>query len=380
MNELEEFALERFFAEHEFTAPYLMCCSDCETVTIRDLLENEPNSTEELLNISLHYTESLGDPKLRKQIASLYQSISEENILVDAGAQSLILATISRTLTKGDHLIVQFPCYTSLTDLAKWFGVEVSLWECDPDNQWKLDTQQLKNLIQPNTKMLIVNSPNNPTGYLMSSAEFSQVIDICKDHQLIFFSDEVYRGLESADVRLAPACDLYENAISLGVMSKSYGLAGLRLGWIATRNNQLYQKIAMFKDYTSICTAAPSEYLSRIAIKHGEKLIQRNLQIVERNKALFAQFAEQHSDFIRWVPPIGGPVGFAELLGVASSKKFCDQLVKQSGVLLAPGSAFHVTNRAFVRVGLGRENFPQVLTVLENFLRQSKAEFLLSQR
>ena len=375
--QVEDFLLERYFAVHEFTAPYLLCCSDCETMTLGELLKQEgDNCLQEFLNIPLMYTESLGDPDLRKDIANLYETINANEVLIDAGAAACIFSVISTALSKGDHIIVQFPCYTSLSDLAKAYDIEISLWHQDPDKNWELDLNQLNELIKPNTKMLIVNSPNNPTGYLMDLCKFKEMIEICKKNNLLFLSDEVYRGLEDPSKRLPAACDLYENAISLGVMSKSYGLAGLRLGWFATHCKWLYDKITSFKDYTTICTAKPSEFLSKVALKHQNTIVQRNFEIVQNNIQLFDDFVNRHSDLFRWCKPNGGPVSFVELIGIQDSTKFCDILVKESGVLLAPGSTFHVHDKAYFRVGLGRKNFPEALNVLESYLKDNKEDLI----
>jgi len=370
--EVDEFPLERFFAIHEFTAPHLLCCSDCETITVGELLAKEEKGVEELLAIPLMYSESLGDPQLREQIAALYDTISSDEVLVDAGAAACIFSVVSMALQPGDHLIVQFPCYTSLTDLAKAYNIEISLWKTDPDNNWNMELDDLRAMIKSNTKMLIVNSPNNPTGYIMKVEKFKEMIEICKQNDLLFLSDEVYRGLEDPENRLPAACDLYDKAVSLGVMSKSYGLAGLRLGWFATHCKWLYDKIVSFKDYTTICTARPSEFLSKVALKHKEEIIQRNLEIVKSNTKLFDEFVTKHSDMFRWNVPIGGPVGFMEVIGVSNSEAFCNTLVAECGVLLAPGTSFHVHDRAFVRVGLGRKSLPEVLQVLEKYLENNK--------
>ena len=374
----EDFPLERYFAEHEFTAPHLLCCSDCETITIQELLQKSGDKAlQEFLQIPLMYSESLGDPDLRKDIAALYETIDASQILVDAGAAICIYSIITAALQPGDHLIVQFPCYTSLTDLAKSYNIEISLWNADPDNNWNMDLNDLEHLIKDNTKMVIVNSPNNPTGYLMEKEKFNNLIEICKKHELLFLSDEVYRGLENDDIRLPAACDLYENAISLGVMSKSYGLAGLRLGWFATRCKWLYDKVVSFKDYTTICVARPSEYLSRIALSHGKEIVQRNTDIVQENIKIFDEFVNNHSDLLRWNIPRAGPVGFMEILNVPSADEFCEKIIAGCGVLLAPGSMFHVHDRNFVRVGLGRKSLPQVVKILNEYLNEHKEELVI---
>ena len=365
-----DFPLERFFAKHEFTAPYLMCCSDCETLKVREILDLEEGSHEQFLDIQLHYTESLGNPDLRKIIAEKnYETITADEILIDAGAAGILYSIFRCLLGHQDHIIVQFPCYTSLTDLAISFGVQVSLWEGKLENGWELDISDLDKLKQENTKMVVLNSPQNPTGFLFSKENFLEVIKKCKENDWIFVSDEVYRGLEDdQSLKLPAACDLYNKAISVGVMSKSLGLAGVRLGWLATKSKDIYDKIVSFKDYTTLCTAAPSEFLSIIAIRHQEKIINRNKSIVQSNKVLFQEFVNEYSQLFQWVCPSAGPIGFVKV-NVPCIDEFCETVIKECGVLLAPSSAFHY-NQPFFRVGLGRINFPQVLKVLDEYLEK----------
>ena len=177
----------------------------------------------------------------------------------------------------------------------------------------------------------------------------------------LVFSDEVYRFLEyKPENRLPAACEIYENGVSLGVMSKAFGLAGLRLGWIACRNPDILQKMAEFKDYTTICTAAPSEFLSSLALRHHETILKRNREIIARNLDLLRDFMRQHAEHFSWQEPQAGPVAFPRVNFAQASDDFCADLLQKEGVLLLPGRLFAAAPAQF-RIGFGRRDFQQGL-------------------
>jgi len=282
---LHTFELERFFAQYEFNAPYLLCCSDCESMSIAELLAMEPDAEQQFRNLHLGYTEAPGNPALRAEIASMYDNLSPEDILVHSGAEEAIFNFMNACLNKDDHVIVEFPCYQSLEEVARSIGCEVSRWHLqDVQETWKTDIRRLQDLIKDNTRAIIINSPHNPTGHVLSENELKQIIDLCRSRHIMLFADEVYKYLEyPPQSPVSWAADRYENAVSLGVMSKSFGLAGLRIGWIATRNRHIYEKMAAFKDYTSICNSAPSEFLALVALRNRREIVQRNQEIIGRN-------------------------------------------------------------------------------------------------
>lgn len=369
--QITPFKLERFFAKYEFNAAYLLSSSDCESLAIRDLLAYEPDAAERFQDQWLGYTESQGSPELRHEITALYQTIQRDDVLVFTGAEEAIFGFMNGALKPGDHLIVHAPAYQSLYEVAGAVGCGVSLWITGDEDRWELDVKWLENAILPTTRAIIVNCPHNPTGYLMSAAKQQCIVDIARRHQIILFSDEVYRGLEhDPHDRLPAACDLYENAVSLGVMSKTYGLPGLRIGWIATRNAELYHQIATFKDYTTICNSAPSEFLASVALRHREAIARRNLDIMLPNLDLLDDFFERHADWFAWQRPKAGSTAFPRLRRGMSSATFCEEVVKQQGVLLVPGTCFDYGDHHF-RVGYGRKNLPQALEQFDMYLRSS---------
>ncbi len=364
---LEPFQLERYFAQHEFSAPYLLSCSDCESMSIDDLLAMAPGAREQFHSLWLGYTESSGSPGLRQAIAGLYDQATADNILVHAGAEEAIFNFMNAVLDPGDEVIVHAPRYQSLGEVARSIGATVISWEADPDKAWSLDIEFLSDRLTPKTRAVVINVPHNPTGFLPDSAFMAALSELSDKHGFIVFSDEVYRGLEydSRD-RLPAFADINSQAVSLGVMSKTYGLAGLRIGWIATRNQSLYNKMAAFKDYTTICNSAPSEFLATLALKHHESIAARNISIIQANLAQLQVFFDGHPDLFHWQAPKAGPIAFPHYLG-GNVAEFCRNLVEKAGVLLVPGAHFGHDGECF-RIGFGRRNLPECLDQLDAYL------------
>lgn len=367
---LPDFKLERYFARYEFSAPYLLCCSDCESITIKDLLAFEGESSlDALQNLWLGYTEAQGNPELRQNIAGLYRGIKPDEILVTSGAEEAIFIFMNIALERGDHVIVQYPCYQSLFEIANSIGCNVTKWMMEEKDSWEIDLNFLAGSINNKTKAIILNSPHNPTGCQISQEDMKTIVDLAAAQGVLLFSDEVYRGLEYERTSPAAAAELYESAVSLGVMSKTYGLPGLRIGWAATGNKDLYRKMASFKDYTSICNSAPSEFLAALALRHGDKLVDRNLGIIESNLLLLDSFFSRYAEFFSWPRPNAGPIAFPGIKWPMDVEQFCIDLVQSSGVLLLPGNYYDYDNKHF-RIGFGRQNMPQCLEQLEQYVNK----------
>jgi aspartate/methionine/tyrosine aminotransferase len=364
---LPAFELERYFARYEFTAPYLLCCSDCESFSVQELLGLEPGAEEALLQLRLGYTESLGAPQLRQQIAALYQDVSPDEILVHSGAEEAIFNFMNVLLEPGDHVIVHSPCYQSLYEAAAALGCQVTRWVGSPQRGWALDLEDLKASLKPHTRLVIINLPHNPTGYLMEREMFLELVGLSQKFGFIIFSDEVYRLLEYDPVDRLPAlCEMDERGVSLGVMSKSFGLAGLRIGWIATHNRELYRQLAAFKDYTTICNSAPAEFFAILALQHRQRLLERNRRLILENLRVLNAFFARHIEYFRWRMPKAGPIAFPQLLN-EDVAQYCHRLVSEAGVLLLPGTLYAPGYNHF-RIGFGRRSLPQCVEHWENWI------------
>ena len=365
---IKPFQLERYFAQYEFSARYLLSSSDCDGLRQRDVLALADAETNALWqNLTLGYTESLGHPLLREEVARLYQGGSAGDCLIIVPEEGIFLA-LSAILHPGDHVLCTFPGYQSLYEIAAALGCEVTYWKPEEEHAWRFNPDFLEHNLQPNTKLLIVNFPHNPTGYLPSRQDYQRVIDIAKKHNLYLFSDEMYRFLEyDPGDRLPSAYELYERAVSLFGMSKTFGLAGARIGWLMTRDQDLYVRLAALKDYTTICSSAPSEILSIIALRAKQAIIAQHLARITRNLALLDDFFEQFQHRFTWVRPKAGTIAFPRLHGAASALDFCQRVMEAANIMLLPSTVYDYGDQHF-RLGYGRENLPAALEKLSAYL------------
>ncbi len=377
------FRLERFFAAHEFSAQHLLCTSDCETMSVRELLALEPESEERLLALRLGYTETRGDPGLRADIARLYTGLSPDEVFVHAGAEEAILNLCLAVLAPGDHVVVNFPCYQSLAEIPRALGCAVSPWRFREENgRWRLDLDELDRLLRARTRLVVLNLPHNPTGALMPRADFERVVDACRRAGALLLVDEVYRHLErDPERRLPSACDIYENGVSLNVLSKSAGLAGLRIGWLASRRADILDEVAIVKDYNSICASGPSEVLAGIAVRNFAAIAEKNRARCAANLGLLAAFFARHPGFAAWSDPEGGSIAFPRLGPDAArafpssegkggdAERLALRLLADAGVLLLPG-AYYDFDPAYFRIGYGRASMPEALKALEAWVER----------
>jgi aspartate/methionine/tyrosine aminotransferase len=369
---IADFALERYFARWEFAVEHLLCASDVEGYAMVDVLALADDETRGLWErLKLGYTESTGHPLLRAEIAELYDTVEPDEVLVFAGAEEAIFCLANVLLGPGDHAVVTWPGYQSLYEVGRAAGAEVTLHELREDQRWGFDVERLIGALLPETRLVVVNAPHNPTGMLPTHAQWARLCDALADRRIHLLADEVYRFLEFDEAdRLIAGADAFPQGVSLGVMSKSFAMAGLRIGWLVTRDRELLARCAAFKDYTTICSAAPSEILALIGLRAREQVLGRSLRIVSDNLDLLDEFFHRRSDTFAWVRPRGGSIAFPQLLGDTPIDEFAAQLVEAEGVLLLPGSQFGYPGNHF-RIGFGREDLPEALAGLERFLEPS---------
>ena len=370
---IADFALERYFARWEFNARYVLGASDVEGYPMAELLALADDESRALWDgLQLGYTESMGHPLLRREIASLYDTVEADEVLTFAGAEEAIFCLMNVLVGPGDHAIVAWPAYQSLYEIAQANGANLTLHELRESNDWRLDLDLLGRQVTPSTRLLVVNLPHNPTGMLADPATFDRLVDIADAAGAYLLIDEVYRGLEFDPSRRLPAgADATPRGISLGVMSKSFALAGLRIGWLATHDRELLGRVGKFKDYTTICSSAPSEILAIVALRARDRVLARSRAIVAANLEHLDGFFDEWPDRFSWVRPTAGSIGFPRLTvpGVRIDD-WAAELVDAEGVLLVPGSQFAHPGNHF-RIGFGRTNLPEALEHLASFARRT---------
>lgn len=370
---LSPFKLERYFDQYEFTAPYLLSSSDCQPLQLNDLLAlANSQMLDEWNNLILGYTASRGNLVLREEISRLHKVIRPDEVLVLVPEEGIFIA-MNVLLDKGDHVVTTFPGYQSLYQVAEDIGCRVSKWE--PNEELKFIVDDLKSLITDKTKLLVINFPHNPTGATISLNELKEIIALADEKGLVIFSDEMYRFMEYDERnRLPSVSDMYENAISLFGLSKTFGLPGLRIGWLTTQNQKFFNALVSFKDYTTICNNAPGEKLGIIALQNKELLINQSLNMIRKNLNLLESFASRHADWFIWKTPIAGSIAFPELKIKGSILALCQDLVNTKGVMLLPHNVYDF-NRPHVRIGFGRSNFQEALTVFETYMTMNRSKF-----
>ena len=358
MPTLPDFRLETYFSAWEFTARYHLTASDAQTMSMAELLAMaDEDGRRRWESLALGYTETRGLPALREEIAATYDHVAPEDVLCFAGAEEAIYLAMQVLLTPADHAVVLTPNYQAAETIPLAL-CEVSGVALHEDDDWALDVDAVEAALRPDTRLVSVNFPNNPTGAVPDIESWQRLVALCEERGITLFSDEVYRGLELDRPSLPQAADLSPTALSLNVMSKAYGLPGLRIGWIACRDRDLLDRLERAKHYTSICNSAPSEVLALIGLRARDRLLARNRDIVAANIPLFEEFFGRRPDLFAWERPQGGCVCFPRYLGADGVEAMCADLVQDVGVLLLPSSIYRseltATPLDRFRVGVGR--------------------------
>lgn len=369
---MRNFALETYFSKWEFSAPHHMTASDAQAITVGQLMDLADLPRNHLDDLHLGYTETWGAPDLRQAISETYDKMQAENILCFAGAEEGVYAAMRVLLKPEDHAIVVVPNYQAAETLPLEI-CDVTGVALDPNNHWHLSVDDIRAAIRPNTKLVSVCFPNNPTGHIMPKDDYQALIALCREHGLYLFSDEVYRGVElNPEKRITQAADAYEKGISLNVMSKAYGLPGLRIGWIACQDKAVLQALEHYKHYLSICNSAPSERLAVIALGVRDKLIAKNLKLMRANIAKLDAFFGDYPDLFEFTHPDGSCIAFPRYIGRGDVETFCADLVEEEGVLLLPASIYRSELMEApidrFRIGFGRANMDAGLAAFRTFL------------
>lgn len=372
---MRDFALETYFSKWEFSARHHLTASDIESMSIADLLDlSSAEDKAAFYDQWLGYTETFGHAELLEEIAATYETASPSQILCFSGAEEGIYTAMRVLLDRDDHVIVTVPNYQSAETIPLNI-CEVSGVPLEEHDNWTLDIDRVKAQLRPNTKLISVNFPNNPTGAVLARDRFDALVDLCRAHGIYLFSDEVYRLVErDSSIRLPQAVDEYEKALSLNVMSKAYGLPGLRIGWIVSKDTKLLSKMERYKHYLTICNAAPSERLAIIALRARDQILERNRELLNGNAQKLATFFQDFPHLFEWYRPAGGCVCFPKYLGGSDTNKFCEELVNDAGILLLPPKIYQSelidTPQDRFRIGFGRNNVDEALDAFRSYLTE----------
>lgn len=377
MATLPDFRLETHFAKWEFKARYHLTASDAQSMSLRDLLAMATvEEREDYDSMWLGYTETFGAPDLRETIATTYTAQNAENILCFAGASEGIFAANTVLLDRDSHAIVVTPNYQSHETLPVTI-CEATGVPLDPEDGWSLDIDRIAAAIRNNTRLVTINFPHNPTGAILPLDRYTALIDLCRKHGIYILHDEIFNGLGPSDAQHLPfVADLYERGLSLNVMSKSYGLPGLRIGWIACQDKAVLSRMERLKHYLSICNSGPSERLAKIALTHRDVILARNCAIVDENLPKWDAFFARHPDLFDWQRPDGSCMAFPRYKGAEGVEAFARSLVEESGVLFLPSTIYRSdlgdTPTDRFRLGFGRLGLDEGLAALETHLMRNR--------
>ena len=369
------FQTEHFFARHEFNTPYQLCNSDCESLTTEELLMLAGQSLDGLGSLHLGYTESQGNPRLREAISRVYQSVSPEDVVVLATPVEGIYLAAHCLLEPDEEVIVLSPAYDALVNTFEHVVGKgrVHRWTFKPGaDQWTLDLEELRQLITPQTRLLVVNFPHNPTGFVPTPDWLNELFKMVEQHDLKLFCDEMYFGLVNSGTPAIPsAADATNAAIVLSGLSKTHGLPGLRCGWLVVRDPALREQFMNWKFYTSICASGPSEYLSTVALRIWQVLRNRSLQQIEQNLQLATEFFSRWPQHFTFRRPQGGSTA---LVGyhVPSVSAIAETLARDEGILIQPAIIMGGDDQQ-MRIGLGRAGFGEALSRFEDWLTRQPA-------
>lgn len=355
---LPDFKVEQWMNDYENDAIYNMTDTCVKFLTLQELLDLEDF---DFSNLILDYGQITGDVELKKEILSLYEHGTIDNITTAQGclqANELVMNTL---LEKGDEVISVVPGYQQFVDVPKSLGCKVHLVELD-EWDWQISVEKFRDVFNSSTKMIILNNPSNPTGTEYSNNFLNELIEVCKPYGTYILCDEVYRGLNE-EVSIS---DLYENGVSTSSLSKIFSLAGLRLGWIKA-NAYVIHQINVRRDYSMISTGPLVDTLGRIALKHKDELILRAKNIISTNKNIVREWLKENPRF-ECVLPSGGTVCFFKYGFDLKSETFAKLLLMEKGVFFVPGSCFD--KEYYFRLGLAQDSklFKAGLDELSNFV------------
>lgn len=392
MVKIESFSVEKWMDQYENHCKYNIAETCCASISVDELRDLSDDKERAILNTStrLTYGAIRGSTQLRSNLARLYSAkvtspLLPENILTTAGAIQANYLCAYALVGPGDHVICHYPTYQSLFEIPKQLGADVDLWKAKPENGWIPEIDELKKLIKPNTKLIVLNNPNNPTGAVLKRSFLQEVVDIAAERGIIILGDKVYRPLFHSigplDSGFPPSLVSmgYDKVVVTGSMSKAYALAGIRVGWIASRSTEIIEKLAEARHYTTISVSQLDEQVAAFALHqntvHG--LLSRNLKLAKTNIELMDRFVLKNDDACEWIRPLAGTTAFVKFHRegqAVDSVDFCQKLLEKTGVLFVPGSeCFGAEFKGYVRIGFVNhtETLKEGLDKATQFIRKN---------
>ena len=368
---IKPFAVEEWMNAWEVGAKYNIAETCVDSISMNELFELTGEDKTEFLNRlcarRLSYGDIEGLPEFRKGVCGLYKTLNIENIVPTHGASGANHHVFYSLISPGDRVVSIMPTYQQLYSIPESYGADVQILHLSKENNYLPDLEKLRRLVTPETKMICINNPNNPTGALMSEQLLREIVEIARSADAWILCDEVYRHLSQEDGWCPSIVDLYEKGISVSSMSKVFSLAGLRLGWIATHDMSVVKSCLSHRDYNLVSCGVFDEMLAAAALKHRDKLLERSRKIVRENLQILDDWvgSEPH---VNYVKPKAGTTALVYYDLDISSYEFCEEMYKKTGAFVTPGDCFEVPHSMRIGYAYGKQDLIDGLKAISEYI------------
>ena len=368
---IKPFAVEEWMNAWEVGAKYNIAETCVDSISMNDLFELTGEDKTEFLNRlcarRLSYGDIEGLPEFRKGVCGLYKTLNIENIVPTHGASGANHHVFYSLISPGDRVVSIMPTYQQLYSIPESYGADVQILHLSKENNYLPDLEKLRRLVTPETKMICINNPNNPTGALMSEQLLREIVEIARSADAWILCDEVYRHLSQEDGWCPSIVDLYEKGISVSSMSKVFSLAGLRLGWIATHDMSVVKSCLSHRDYNLVSCGVFDEMLAAAALKHRDKLLERSRKIVRENLQILDDWVSSEPH-VSYVKPQAGTTALVYYDLDISSYEFCEEMYKKTGAFVTPGDCFEVPHSMRIGYAYGKQDLIDGLKAISEYI------------
>lgn len=368
---IKPFAVEEWMNAWEVGAKYNIAETCVDSISMNDLFELTGEDKTEFLNRlcarRLSYGDIEGLPEFRKGVCGLYKTLTIENIVPTHGASGANHHVFYSLISPGDRVVSIMPTYQQLYSIPESYGADVQILHLSKENNYLPDLEKLRRLVTPETKMICINNPNNPTGALMSEQLLREIVEIARSADAWILCDEVYRHLSQEDGWCPSIVDLYEKGISVSSMSKVFSLAGLRLGWIATHDMSVVKSCLSHRDYNLVSCGVFDEMLAAAALKHSDKLLERSRKIVRENLQILDDWVSSEPH-VSYVKPQAGTTALVYYDLDISSYEFCEEMYKKTGAFVTPGDCFEVPHSMRIGYAYGKQDLIDGLKAISEYI------------
>lgn len=368
---IKPFAVEEWMNAWEVGAKYNIAETCVDSISMNELFELTGEDKTEFLNRlcarRLSYGDIEGLPEFRKGVCGLYKTLNIENIVPTHGASGANHHVFYSLISPGDRVVSIMPTYQQLYSIPESYGADVQILHLSKENNYLPDLEKLRRLVTPETKMICINNPNNPTGALMSEQMLREIVEIARSADAWILCDEVYRHLSQEDGWCPSIVDLYEKGISVSSMSKVFSLAGLRLGWIATHDMSVVKSCLSHRDYNLVSCGVFDEMLAAAALKHRDKLLERSRKIVRENLQILDDWVSSEPH-VSYVKPQAGTTALVYYDLDISSYEFCEEMYKKTGAFVTPGDCFEVPHSMRIGYAYGKQDLIDGLKAISEYI------------